>query len=161
MIAAKIINNFLHLSATVAWIGGMINQLFVLMPSLKKAEPQVSAQIMGVNIRRFRILTVVCIVILVVTGGFLTLWRSAEGISIISTYGIILLVKHAYTLAIIILGLIAGFYTFPKMEKLTQKKEEPVKISKCRRCLTSFLITNTILGIIILLLTVMLPFYLK
>lgn len=116
---------------------------------------------MGTSIRRFRILSVVCIVILIVTGGFLTLWRTQEGISILSTYGIILLVKHVITLVIIILGLLAAYYTFPKMEKLAKKMEEPAKIAKLRECLMCLSIANTVFGIIILLLTVMLPFYLK
>ena len=55
MIAAKIINNFFHLSAALAWIGGMINQNFILMPALSKTEAKVSDQIMGGTIRRFRI----------------------------------------------------------------------------------------------------------
>jgi uncharacterized membrane protein len=55
MIAAKIINNFFHLSAAVSWIGGMINQVFILMPALSKTEAKVSDQIMGGTIRRFRI----------------------------------------------------------------------------------------------------------
>jgi uncharacterized membrane protein len=157
MVIANIINSFLHVASIVAWIGGMIYQLFVLMPALKKVEPNVAAQVMGVAFRKFRILVVVCIVIMGVTGIVNLLGIEAEGIAILSSFGIVLLVKHIITFPLIILGLIAGFYIFPKMEKLAIKNEEPNKVAKLRGYLMNIAVINTILGIILVLLATALP----
>jgi uncharacterized membrane protein len=157
MLIANIINSFLHVASIVAWIGGMIYQLFVLMPALKKIEPKVAAQVMGAALRKFRIMVVVCIVIMGVTGIVSLRGIEAEGISILSSFGIVLLVKHIITFPLIILGLIAGFYIFPKMEKLAIKNEEPNKVAKLRSYLMNISVINTILGIILVLLATALP----
>lgn len=157
MVIANILNSFLHVASIVAWIGGLIYQLFILTPALKKVEPNVAAQVLGATLRKFRILVVVCIVIMGVTGIINLLGIELEGISILSSFGIVLLVKHIITFPLIILGLIAGFYIFPKMEKLAIKNEEPNKVAKLRGYLMNIAVINTILGIILVLLATALP----
>jgi putative copper export protein len=157
MVIVNIINSFLHVASIVAWIGGLIYQLFILTPALKKVEPNIAAQVLGATLKKFRILVVVCIVIMGITGIVNLLEIEGEGMAILSTYGIVLLLKHIITFPLIILGLVAGFYIFPKMEKLAIKNEEPNRVAKLRGNLMTIAIINTILGIILVLLATALP----
>ncbi len=159
MLARIIITKFFHEAATIAWIGGMIYQLFIFMPTIKKVDKNVQSQIMGNAIKRFLTLTIVCIALIIITGILATMSVIQAGAPVYyGTYGIILLIKHIITIVMIVSGLLVGFYFFPKIAKLTAKKEQD-KIVKVMRYTNIISIVNPILGIIIILLSVMLPFF--
>jgi uncharacterized membrane protein len=70
--------NWLHLFATVAWIGGMTTNLLVLLPSIREAlEPAVMGKLMGGVMKRFRIVTYISIVVLIVTGAVMTTFNAS------------------------------------------------------------------------------------
>jgi uncharacterized membrane protein len=49
--------NFLHLFATVAWLGAMTTNAFILLPSMKNSlEAPVAGKLMGAVMKRFRVL---------------------------------------------------------------------------------------------------------
>lgn len=142
----------------VVWIGGMIYQSWIMLPAVRKTDPKTQSQILKGTIRPFMILAIVSIVVLIATGIFMTMGRIDQGISMLSTYGILLMVKHLLTLAIIVLGLLGGFYLSPKMQRLANSGEKQ-KVAKINKSLNSISHTNPILGIIIIVLSVIMPFF--
>jgi uncharacterized membrane protein len=64
---------WLHTLAAVAWIGGMIFNLFVLRPSVAVIEPSQRVKLSLGVLRRFILLAWLSIAILTITGAFLAL----------------------------------------------------------------------------------------
>lgn len=64
---------WLHVLAAVAWIGGMIFNLFVLRPSMAVVEPKQRVKLVLGVLRRFIPLAWLSIAILAITGAFLAL----------------------------------------------------------------------------------------
>jgi uncharacterized membrane protein len=129
-----------------------------MLPAVRKTDPKTQSQILKGTIKPFMIIFIISTVVLIVTGIFMTIGRMDQGINMLSTYGILLMVKHLLTLVIIVLGLLAGFYLFPKMQRLA-KSGEKQKAAKVDKCLASIGHTNPILGIIIIVLSVIMPFF--
>lgn len=129
-----------------------------MLPAVRKTDPKTQSQILKGTIRPFMILAIVSIVVLIANGIFMTMGRIDQGISMLSTYGILLMVKHLLTLAIIVLGLLGGFYLSPKMQRLANSGEKQ-KVAKINKSLNSISHTNPILGIIIIVLSVIMPFF--
>ena len=66
--------NWLHMIATVVWIGGIGTNLLVLMPSMRESlEPPMMGKLMGAVMKRFRRLVYVSIFVLSVTGVLMNL----------------------------------------------------------------------------------------
>jgi uncharacterized membrane protein len=63
-----VLSLWLHLLATVIWIGGIASVLFVVLPSAKAALGQETARLMGAVSKRFTPMANASIVLLVVTG---------------------------------------------------------------------------------------------
>ena len=61
--------NWLHLAATVTWMGAMVTNVVVLMPAAKQSlEPPVMGRLFGSFMKRFRPLVYICILTLFGTG---------------------------------------------------------------------------------------------
>lgn len=68
-IFVKTIIDFIHVIATILWIGGMITNMFIVRPALIKAlEPQMAGKVMGLIMKRVRWVVYISIVLLGVTG---------------------------------------------------------------------------------------------
>ncbi|MDZ7291948.1 MAG: CopD family protein [candidate division KSB1 bacterium] len=141
---------FLHLLATVTWIGGMIYTILVLMPSLTAMDPPLRGRLMGTASRRFSIIAWSSIVVLLVTGYLKT--PSGMLFDTSSTYGITLLLKHFVFLIMLIIGILITFLIVPKIGKLAPKPgEQPsAEFLQAQKQLPVFAVTNMVLGIVIL-----------
>lgn len=130
-IFVKTLIDWLHIMATVVWIGGMFTNFFILRPSLSKAlSPADAGKLMGVVMKKTRIVVYVSIVVLGVTGIPLKI-INPNYISIINfenSWEIVSFVKH---LCYGILVLLA-FYSFeilsPKVRKIAAKGPSPALI---------------------------------
>ena len=146
-----LIRDFLHLLATAVWIGGMIYSILVLMPSLTAIDPPQRGKLMGVAGKRFSFLAWGSIVVLLITGYL----KTPEGMlfDTSTTYGMTLMLKHLVMLLMIIFGILIGFVIVPKIGKLAPKSGEPPspEFLKAQKQLPVFAVTNTILGIAVLL----------
>lgn len=117
----KTLIDWLHIMATITWIGGMITNLFIIRPILAKAfSPAEAGKFMGMLMKKFRIVVYASIVILGVTGIPLKIINE-NYISIINfenNWEIVSFIKH---LCYGILVLLA-FYSFeilsPRVAKL-------------------------------------------
>lgn len=65
--------NWIHLLATVSWIGGMITNILILTSSAGETlEPPVMGKLMGAVMKRYRTLVYSCILLLVVNGDLIS-----------------------------------------------------------------------------------------
>lgn len=155
MIAQTIIN-FLHLIATVTWIGGAIYMNLVLMPALNAIEPPARGKLMGAAAKRFTVLAWSSIIVLLVTGYMKT--PTGMLLNTTETYGITLTVKHLLFLAMAGIGALITWGIVPKMNALAPKPgEKPSsEFVKVQKLLPKLSVTAMIFGIVVLLCVVLL-----
>lgn len=114
--SSSVIINFFHLMATVAWIGGMIYNAAIFPGLMGAVEPPGRGKVMGAMAKRFTILAWVSVLILLVTGLLKT--PSSMLFDTVSSYGILLTVKHLMILLMIIFGIIISFVYAPRLRRL-------------------------------------------
>lgn len=147
--------NWLHLIATVVWIGGIFTNSLVLLPSTKEAlEPPAIGRLMGVVMKRFRILIYTSMVVLGVTGVLMNLLNEnyLGFMRFGNLWSQVTLIKHIFTIALIILAIYAFEGLAPKVSKLAAKGPSP-DLSRLQKLQLSLAYTGFVLGIIILFLT--------
>lgn len=148
--------DFLHVLATVSWIGGMIYINAVLMPSLSALGPESRGTLMQAAAKRFAIVSWSSVVVLLLTG----LQKTPTGMlfDMSTSYGITLTIKHILVLAMICGGLFITFVIVPRMTALAPKPQQKpaVEFFKTQKQLQIIALTNMILGIIVLLCVVLL-----
>ena len=93
---------WVHLTASVAWVGGAIFYLFVLRPALRRSENE-GREVNRHTAAEFRVLVDVCFFILVVTGISLTFDRLSQGVTG-ATYAIVLGIKIALSIWMFVLA---------------------------------------------------------
>jgi len=154
-----VINNFLHLLATVSWIGGIIFMNLVLFPSQAAIDPGQRGKFFGAVVKRFLIIVWVSVVVLLLTGLYKT--PSSMLFNPESRFGFWLTVKHAAILLMIFFGLMVTFVVFPKLRKLAPKPgEQPsIEFVKAQKNMSLIARTNMILGIIVLFCVSMMQYY--
>ncbi len=154
-----VINNFLHLLATVTWIGGIIFMNLVLFPSQTAIDPGQGGKLFGAVIKRFLIIVWVSVVVLLLTGLYKT--PSYMLFNPESRFGFWLTVKHTAILLMIIFGLMVTFIFSPKLRKLAPKPgEQPsTEFIKAQKNMSLAARTNMILGIIVLFCVSMMQYY--
>jgi uncharacterized membrane protein len=111
-----IITSWLHILATVAWIGGMAFYILILIPSLGVLDPPQRGRLLGALIKRYGFLAWGSVIILLATGILITRSRIPRGSYFGSTYGILLGVKHILVLCMIVIGAIVSFVIGPKLK---------------------------------------------
>jgi uncharacterized membrane protein len=147
--------NWLHLFATVIWIGGITTNFLVLLPSMGKVlDPPNMGKLMGAIMKRFRVLIYISIGVLIITGIFMNIFnKNYQGFMRFgNTWTVLTLIKHILTIFFIILAIYIFECLFPKLSRLTKKGPSP-DLSKFQKLQLNLLITSFILGIIILFLT--------
>lgn len=145
-----VVNNFLHLLATVTWIGGIIFMNFVLVPSQTAISPDQRGKLFGAVVKRFLFLVWGSVIILIITG----LYKTPTQLLFYpeSRFGFWLTVKHIAIILMIVFGLIVTFVVSPKLRNLAPKPgDQPSEeFINAQKNLSLIARTNMILGIIVL-----------
>ncbi len=154
-----VINNFLHLLATVSWIGGIIFMNLVLFPAQTAIDPGQRGKLFGAVVKRFTVIVWVSVIILLLTGLYKT--PSSMLFNPESRFGLWLTVKHIAILFMIIFGLLLTFVLSPKLRKLAPKPgEQPSsEFIKAQKNIALIARTNMTLGIIVLFCVSMMQYY--
>ncbi|NUO79724.1 CopD family protein [candidate division KSB1 bacterium] len=152
----QVLVDFLHLLATVTWIGGMIYINLVLMPAMPVLSPPERGKLMGAASKRFALFAWGSIVILLLTG----FYKTPEGMlfDVSADYSLTLTVKHVVVLTMIIIGIVISMVIVPKLGALAPKPQEapsPAFIALQNR-LKVLAIINMIMGFVVLLCVVLL-----
>ena len=145
---------WIHLIATVAWIGGMFTNFFVYLPALGKVlDPPTMGKLMGIVMKRFKMMVYISIVIFIITGilmGFV--FGGSNDISSGDSWGIILFAKIAVFFIMIVLAVYAFEVLAPKVAGIAAEGPSP-KLVRLQKVQMSLAMTGFILGIIILALS--------
>lgn len=113
--SSSVLIDFFHLLATVAWIGGMIYNAAIFPGLLGAVEPPQRGRVMGAMAKRFTIMSWLSVLILLVTGILKT--PSSMLFDTVSSYGLILTVKHVMIILMIIFGLMITLVFAPKLRR--------------------------------------------
>ena len=146
------LNNFLHLLAAASWIGGIIYTILVLAPSQTAIDPSQRGKLFGAVVKRFTILVWISVIILLLTGIYKITSLSLSLFNPSLKFDFWLSIKLSVVLVMIINGLILTFVIGPKMKKFNpQPGEQPsIEFIKTQKNLNVIVLSNMILGIIVL-----------
>jgi uncharacterized membrane protein len=142
---------WLHLIATVVWIGGITFILFIAIPSVKHVLGGEAGKLMGEISKRFTPLANYSILFLVITGITLTgLNKQFLGIGVFENkWTLILAIKHIIVLSMVVIHFYRGLALNPKIAR-TESAIEKTNLQKLSLNLVK---VNFCLGIMVLLLS--------
>jgi len=148
------VSDFLHLVATVAWIGGMLFMKLVLMPGMEAIDPPQRGRLMGAVAKRFTIVAWTSTAVLLVTGVLKT-----PGEYLLDTgtaFGTLLLIKHVAIALMIVVGMIITFAVAPRLRALAPAPGQPpsAALAAVQGRLDALSAVNTVLGLVVLALVV-------
>ncbi len=146
---------FVHVMATVLWVGGTFVNLFVFLPSAKDTlEPPVMGKFMGDVMKRFKPVVYTCMVLLGITG-FIMMIQNANYSGLMkfeNTWNVFSFIKHIT----VVLWVIIGIYIFegllPKMGKLAAQGPSP-ELGKLQALQMKLGMVVVVLAIVVLYLT--------
>ena len=147
--------NWLHLLATVVWIGGMIFVILAVTPAAKETlEPPVMGRFMGSLMKKFRVIIYVSIGLLIATGiGMMLMNKEYAGTyDFGNLWTAVVVVKHIFVLILIILGIYMMEVIVPKIGRLGAKGPSP-EMAKAQKLQMRIGAINFILAILILVCT--------
>ena len=155
-----VVGAWIHLIASVVWIGGIFFILFVALPGAKETLEQ-PGKLMGAIGKRFVPLANICILSIFVTGILMTL--SLHTLSEITLFG----TAWSKTLSgkIIAALLMTGIHFYrglvltPRIASLTSEGGHSEQVGRLQRLSLSLVKTNFIFGIAVLLLAGILYVY--
>lgn len=128
----KTLIDWLHIMATITWIGGMFTNFIILRPALGKAlSPADAGKLMGVVMKRTRIVVYISIVVLGVTGIPLKIINE-NYISIINfenSWEIVSFIKHLCYGILVLLAVYTFEVLAPKMGKLAASGPSPALVA--------------------------------
>ncbi len=148
--AVSILIKWVHLMATVAWIGGMFTNVFVYLPAIAKVlDPPTTGKLMGAAMKRFRVLVYISMSLFLLTGMLrgLTSEFPTENLWTVLFY-----MKIGVFALMVILAIYAFEILAPKVAKIAADGPSPelLRIQKSQMSLATI---GFLLGIIILALT--------
>jgi len=120
--------DFLHLMATIAWIGGMVFNFLVVMPTVNKVlDPAMAGKFMGALFKRVRIVVYSSLIILFVTGIPMKI-ASQYYVGIINfdnNWEIVGFIKHIFVALLALMAIYSFEVLSPKVAKLAVKGPSP------------------------------------
>ena len=140
---------WLHLIATVLWIGGIAFILFIALPSAKQIMGSDAGKLMGVISKRFTLVANCSIALLVLTGAAMAVLNNRFSSSAIleNNWFIILVVKHILVFTMIVIHFYRGWILSPRIIRTGAGPKQ----ASMQRLSISLVKTNFGLGIAMLL----------
>ena len=143
--------SWLHLIATVFWIGGIAFILFIDMPSARQVLGTDAGKLMGEISKRFTPVANYSIVLLVLTGAAMVVLnnRFSSSATLENNWISILVAKHLLVFTMIVIHFYRGWILAPK---IMRTESEPRKLS-LQNLSINLVRTNFGLGLMVLLLS--------
>jgi uncharacterized membrane protein len=149
---------WLHMLATVVWIGGLSALVLLVLPAARKALDAASyANLLGAIQRRLDPLGWICLLVLAGTGMFqMSANPNYQGfLEVSNRWAATILVKH---LVFLVMVLVSGYLTWgllPRLQRLAllQTRGQPADAGSLLRREANLLRLNLVLGVIVLALT--------
>lgn len=143
---------WMHLMATVAWIGGMFTNFFIYMPATRMVlETPSAGKLMGAIMKRFRILVYVSMCLFLLSGMVMGMLINAPGEVITrgESWGILLTIKIVIFTIMVILALYAFEVLVPKVGKLAAAGPSP-ELARLQKIQILLAVLGFVFGMIIL-----------
>jgi uncharacterized membrane protein len=142
---------WVHLVATVIWIGGITFILFIAIPSAKHVLGGEAGKLMGEISKRFTPVANYSILFLIITGIALTgLNKQFSGIGVFDNkWTLILAIKHIIVLDMVVIHFYRGLALNPKIART----ESATKKTNLQKLSLNLVKVNFCLGIMVLLLS--------
>ncbi|MBI3399636.1 MAG: CopD family protein [Deltaproteobacteria bacterium] len=142
---------WLHLTATVVWIGGTFFILFIAIPSTKQVLGADASKLMGKISKRFTPIANYSIIALIVTG--ITLTALNKQFSGIGNFGnnwtLVLILKHFLVLGMVVVHFYRGLVLTPKIART----ESATKKTSLQKLSLNLVKLNFCIGLIVLLIS--------
>lgn len=159
-----IFSHFLHVVATVVWIGGIWMILLVLLPGARTSleSPAMTGKLMKEITKRFTPMVNISILVLIVTGPIMGHYgrNMTNPLEFYNHWTPIMGVKHLLVAAMAIIHFSRGWLLTPKIERLAAQAAESPSLSSRLAGLQKFSLNlvkvNFALGISVLLVTAIL-----
>ena len=147
------VSYWLHLTATVVWIGGIAFILFIAIPSAKQVLGADAGKLMGEISKRFTPIANYSIIFIVVTGAALTGFnKQFSGIGNFgNSWSLTLIMKHVLVFVMVAVHFYRGLILAPKIAR-TETVSKKTSLQKLSLNLVK---VNFCLGVIVLLLSSM------
>jgi uncharacterized membrane protein len=158
------LSHFLHLLATVVWIGGIVMILLVILPGAKTAlesTPMLS-RLMKDIAKRFTPLANISILVLIFTGVVILYYEKefTRFLDFSNPWSAIMFSKHFLVVLMVIIHFYRGLILNPRIGKLSSQLNEvqmtsslSSKVRELQKFSLNLVRTNLGLGLIVLLLT--------
>ena len=147
--AFLLVVRWVHLTASVAWVGGSIFYLFVLRPALRRSS-DTGREVNRYTAAEFKVLVDVCFFLIVVTGISLTFDRLSQGVTG-TNYVIVLAIKIVLSIWMFVLASRRRRRT-ELSEAYRQRSEPPTgRLHRALRAISGYN-TIVILGVAVFLL---------
>lgn len=155
----------IHILAAIIWLGGMFFIAIVMVPALRRLEPpQKRIEVLSATATRFRMVSWIAILVILVTGVLnavnrgVTLQAISTGEFFSSYFGKILRSKLILVLAMLVLSAIHDFILGPRLIELlsSSSPDSFQKLQKNRRYVSWLARINALLGISVVACAVML-----
>lgn len=142
-------SHWVHLIATVVWIGGIVFILFVAIPSAKQVLGPEAGKLMGDISKRFTPIANYCIIFLLVTGIILTALNKqlSEIESVRNNWTLFLIMKHVLVLGMIVVHFYRGLILAPKIARTESAGQK----ASLQRLSLNLVKVNFCLGLLVLL----------
>jgi uncharacterized membrane protein len=152
--------DFLHLMATIAWIGGMFMNFLVVMPTAgKMLEPAMAGKFIGAMMKRMRVVVYISLLILFVTGIPMKI-ANPHYVAIINfdnTWEIVGFVKHVFVAILALMAIYSFEILAPKVGRLAMNGPSPVLVGLRKRQMMMGALAF-LFGIIVILLSAMMNY---
>lgn len=143
---------WLHLMATVAWIGGMLINFLVYIPAIGRVlEPPVAGRLMGSVMKRFRLLVYVAMGILLLSGSLMGIMhsRAASAVPSGGSYVVLLFLKILIFTIMVLLAIYAFEILAPKVARIAASGPSS-KLSRYQKFQKVLAMAGFFLGIIVI-----------
>lgn len=143
---------WLHTLAAVAWIGGMIFNLFVLRPSMGAIDPDQRIKLAVKVLNRFLTIVWISVGALILTGILIISSKPSYLKALFgSPYGNILLFKLAVVLVMVLIVTVIRYVLLPRLESMIAGSSPDV--SRVMGQMLNLVKINLGLGVLVLLLS--------
>ena len=152
---------FLHLMATVAWIGGLMTLAVVVQPIVNRAvsDAKEQARLLEALLNRFQPIANLSLIVLLLTGMVQTFTNPLyKGfLQLDNTWAQAILFKHLAVLGMIVLATVITFSVQPALKRtallIANDAAEAAEVDRLRRRQQRLMTLNVILSVVVLLFT--------
>jgi len=157
-VSLTLLLKWIHLMATVAWIGGLFTNFFIYLPSIGKTlEPQHTGKLMAMVMKRFRIVVYISMTAFLISGLMMASLHLDSGAVVSSRNQMVavLIFKIPLYILMVIFAIIAFEIVAPRVARIAADGPSP-KLQRAQRSQKILAMIGFLLGLLVLALSTML-----